>query len=96
MGEWQPIETAKKNGEPILLCLKKTLSAEFGRPDMERWDGLQFVGRHIGLPGDGFDIGWQFAAPVGHGGFLDEWIAGWQPLSEPPDAEIEKEMEDDL
>lgn len=35
------------------------------------------------LADDGFDIGWSFAAPVGHGGFPDEWIVGWMPLPPP-------------
>jgi hypothetical protein len=82
--DWKPIETAQKDGTPVLMCFKKTLP-----PDpiaAEMWGGLQAVMRHTGVKPDGFDIGWQFAAPVGHGGFPDDWFEGWQPLPEPPEA----------
>lgn len=79
---WQPMTTAKKDLKPILLKLKNTLSADYKREDLKIWDGLVFVGRHIGLADDGFDIGWIFAAPVGAGGFPDEWFVGWQPIPE--------------
>lgn len=47
-----------------------------------RWRGLEVPLRHPGVAEDGFDVGWNIAAPVGHGGFPDEWIAGWIPLNE--------------
>jgi len=67
----------------VLVQLKDPLPVE-GRDDLERWYGIPFVARHWGLAKDGFDIGWQFAAPVGQGGFPDKWIAGWVHLPEPP------------
>lgn len=79
---WQPIATARKDGSHILIALKNPIPKD--REDLRSWDGIQFVARHPGLASDGFDMGWNFAAPVGHGGFPDEWIAGWQPLSPPP------------
>lgn len=45
--------------------------------------------RHEPLPPDGFDIGWQFAAPVGCGGFPDDWFVGWMPLPDGPTAQDE-------
>lgn len=83
---WQPISTAPKDRTSVILRLKNRLVRP-GRGDLrDPWEGLTFVGRHPGLADDGFDIGWNFAAPVGHGGFPDEWIAGWRPLPEPPES----------
>lgn len=78
MGDWQPIETAPKDRTAILGRLRSPIPN--ARDDLRRWDGLVFVMRHPGLAEDGFDIGWQFAAPVGSGGFPDEWFSGWMPL----------------
>jgi hypothetical protein len=65
-----------------LVQLRDPLPVE-GRPDLERWHGIPFVAQHNGVEADGFDIGWQFAAPVGQGGFPDSWMAGWMPLPPP-------------
>lgn len=72
---------AKKDGTPILLYLKNPIPRPT-RDDLRRWDGLCFVGRHPGLAHDGFDVGWNFAAPVGQGGFPDDWFDGWLPIPE--------------
>lgn len=85
MSEWQDIKTAPKDMTPVLLALKNPLPAP-GRDDLKYWHGVFFVGRHPGVCEDGFDSGWNFAGPVGMGGFPDAWIAGWQPLPEPPQA----------
>lgn len=80
---WRPIEEAKKDGTPILARIKPSLDRE----DLKWWQGLYVVIRHPGLSDDGFDIGWNIAAPVGHGGFPDEWFDGFRPLPPPPGKE---------
>lgn len=77
--------TARKDGTSYLLKLVDRIPRD--REDLRRFDGLQFVGRHPGLADDGFDIGWQFAAPVGCGGFPDEWLQGFQVLQSTPATE---------
>lgn len=81
---WQPIETAKKNGKSILLKVRDDICAIRDNQGLKRWAGIIFVGRHPGLTDNGFDIGWNMAAPVGHGGFPDEWFEGWMPLPDKP------------
>lgn len=90
---WRPISEAKKDGSPILAKLRDNIyppvtdeSSLRARADY-RWNGLTIVLRHPGLANDGFDMGWNVAAPVGHGGFPDDWIEGWQPLPAPPTKE---------
>lgn len=85
-GGWRDISTAPKDGTIIWAKLRDDIypSLRPEREDLERWNGAQVPMRHPGLADDGFDIGWSVAAPVGHGGFPDEWVAGWMPLPSPP------------
>lgn len=87
---WQAIHSAKKDGNTIIwACLHPAIYPELepNREDLKRWNGVQVPIRHPGIAKDGFDIGWNIAAPVGQGGFPDEWIVGWQPLPAPPRGE---------
>src|SRR5690349_5978210 len=80
---WQPIKDAPKDRTIIWAQLRSDIypALKSGRPDLKPWNGLQLPLRHPGLLAeDDFDMGWNVAAPVGHGGFPDEWIAGWMPL----------------
>lgn len=83
---WRPISEAKKDRTPIWAAIRADLVAFTGRDDLERWAGRQLCIHHPGLCADSFDIGWVVSAPVGHGGFPDSWIAGWQPLPPAPKA----------
>lgn len=84
--QWLDIASAKKNRSTIWAILKDDIYPTLmpGREDLKRWNGLQLPLRHEGLADDGFDIGWMLAAPVGHGGFPDDWIAGWMPMPAAP------------
>jgi hypothetical protein len=80
--QWLDIASAKKDHTIIWAILRDDIYPTLmpGREDLKRWNGLQLPLRHEGLADDGFDIGWMLAAPVGHCGFPDDWIAGWVPL----------------
>lgn len=75
---WLPISTADKNGSIVVAQIRNDLVAFTGRADLDRWQGVQVFLRHSGIAENGFDIGWNVAAPVGHGGIPDSWIAGWR------------------
>lgn len=80
--KWRDIGEAKKDGTIIWALLRSDIYPALRpcREDLERWNGVQVPPRHAGVASDGFDIGWGIAAPVGHGGFPDDWIEGWIPL----------------
>lgn len=83
---WQPVERAPKDRTVIWAALRSDIFPGLcpGREDLGRWNSLQVPLRHPGVAADGFDVGWDMAAPVGHGGIPDEWIAGWMSLPTPP------------
>lgn len=84
---WRPMVSAPKGGTRILAVIRSDLrKTRPGRDDLEPWEGLPIVVRHPGIASDGFDLGWNVAAPVGHGGFPDDWFVGWRPLPAPPEA----------
>jgi len=88
-GMWRPISEAKKNGTIIWAKFRDDIFPALRpeRDDLKRWNGVQVPLRHPGVADDGFDIGWSVAAPVGSGGFPDEWIEGFMPLPAPPTTE---------
>ncbi|HEY9219577.1 MAG TPA: hypothetical protein VIO94_16130 [Phenylobacterium sp.] len=76
------ISGAPKDRTPILAKFRDNIYPGIrpGRDDLEPWNGRWVVIHHPGVTADGFDIGWSVSAPVGNGGFPDEWIEGWAPL----------------
>lgn len=87
--EWQPIETAPKDGTVIWAVFYKNLYPDMhpGRPNMEAWNGVQVPIKYIGVLHSDFGPGWEIAAPAGCGGLPSRWIAGWMPLPQPPEGE---------
>ncbi len=65
-----PIESAPRDGTPVL--------ARFERNLPEACSEFSEITAVLRDRGDGSS--WCFAAPVGHGGFPDEFLAGWFPL----------------
>lgn len=71
------------SGTCDLGLIREDLAAHTGREDDDRWAGAQVPLRLSGLyekEGRTWDHGWSVAVPVGYGGILDDWIAGWVPL----------------
>ena len=83
---WRPISEAPKDRTVIWAKLRDDIGIDLEeghyKNDLARWRGLEVPIKHPGVEDDGFDIGWGIAAPVGQGGFPDNWIAGWIPLNE--------------
>lgn len=89
---WRPIAEAVKGradtnepGPVIWAKIRDDLVEHTGRGDIDAWAGVQVPLRHPGVyehDGRTWDHGWSVAAPVGHGGVPDDWIAGWVPLKD--------------
>ena len=74
-----PMETAPRDGTPILVKIKADLSP-FGIAPENREGAGAFCGLKAVMCNRGDISGWSFAAPVGQGGFADPWLEGWWPL----------------
>lgn len=67
------MSNAPRDGTAVILKLRDDLVALTGREDLKPWEGVRFVGFWSGSD----MTRWMFAAPVGQGGFPDEWMEGW-------------------
>ena len=83
---WRPISEAPKDRTVIWAKLRDDIAEDkeesAWKRDLMRWRGLEVPLKHPGDYDEGYDHGWNVAAPVGQGGIPDEWIAGWIPLNE--------------
>lgn len=75
----RPMAEAPKDGTSVLVKIKDDLSA-YGVEPGDFGNTHAFCGLHAVMRNRGNIMGWSFAAPVGRGGFPDEWLAGWWPL----------------
>ncbi len=75
--DWQPIETAPRDGTFILAIVAPNDSRHLGHQS-----GRAFVIRHEGVTVSGFDRGW--AVYPGFGGASDCDFSHWIPLPPPP------------
>lgn len=83
MNSWKPMSEAKRDGTPYLVKLKPNYKLNHQLLGFS--DGLIAVMQNMTdtyETGIRWDSGWQFAAPVGFGGFRDEQLVGFQELPE--------------
>lgn len=81
---WKPMSSAKKDGSIYIAKFRDDLHPTYTQNSFngtKNFASKIVVVRHPGLADDGFDIGWNIALPVGHGGFPDEWFEGYIELS---------------
>lgn len=94
MSDWQPIETAPKDGRAILLLSAGDTFTEFDGSITERppqiaigkwWpDGTSWVDRHGGFHGPAYDLAITGVWKSEGGWFQPNEVTHWQPLPPPP------------
>jgi hypothetical protein len=70
MSDWQPIETAPRDGTPVLVYSPMACVGV----DIGLWWGLR----------NGFDIGWYYEDEPEREEELAQSFTHWQPLPSPP------------
>lgn len=75
----RPMKDAPKDGTPVLVKIKDDLSS-YGVTPGSFGGTHAFCGLSAVMCNHGDIHAWRFAAPVGRGGFPDEWLDGWWPL----------------
>ena len=78
-GRARPMCDAPKDGTPVLVKIKDDLSP-WGVNQSSFSNSHMFCGLYAVMRNYGDIQDWGFAAPVGRGGFPDEWLDGWWPL----------------
>lgn len=81
MSEWQPIETAPKTGQEILLYGE--WAGEISGPDPRA--GKIFVGQWLGGRSDYPGYEWHISGTDAYSAWMK--ATHWQPLPEPPPCE---------
>ena len=79
--EWHHIESAPKDGSPVLL-----LSLESQKVALGKWDpeGSSWVDEYGDLNGDAYDLAVTGTWSSGGGWFQPNEVSHWMPLPEPP------------
>lgn len=75
-----PMSSAPRDRTPILVKFKDNLQSI--RDDLEPWNNVWCV-MYWPHCDDEFKPGWSIAAPVGYGGFSDNYLLGWRSLENP-------------
>lgn len=89
MSEWQPIETAPKDGSPVLLFLKKAVDRNYSVRGICDFHAIGFW-----LYGGWKSIEVEDCGTMGGEltGWMSDWVSldlepsHWMPLPEPPNA----------
>ncbi len=81
MGEWQPIETAPKDGARVILWTRTDITLFYCEYVETICEGEHVIGAQVGR--------WEDASAYNEAGWRKELIGEpthWMPLPEPPEA----------